>query len=308
MIPKLVRQIAARQHGVASRTQILDAGMSEKAIELMVAGRVVDLVHRGVYGLPGSPRTFEFWIMAAILAAGGRCVASHSAAAFVLGLGEISPRVEIAVPRDQCPKVQGARLHYPRHLPESHVTRKGPIPVTTAARTICDLASALKRPELERLLDHALVRKNVTCEEIRAVLADLRQGRGRGLIRSLLDERPDGQALVESPLEQELQTVLKEEGLGSWRAQRWLEVGGERYRVDVVFPDAKLALEVQSYRHHSSRTDWAHDQTRSAGLVAAGWRVFPVTKESLSGAGRARFVKMLRAALASIGASVDEAG
>jgi very-short-patch-repair endonuclease len=308
MIPKLVRQIAARQHGVVSRIQLLEAGMSEKAIELMVAGRAVDLVQRGVYAMPGSPRTFQLWIMAAILAAGGRCVASHSAAAFVLGLGEISPKVEIAVPRDQCPKVQGARLHYPRHLPESHVTRVGPIAVTTPARTICDLATVLARPALERLLDHALVRKNVTCDEIRAVLVDLRHCRGRGLIRSLLDERSDGQARVESPLEQELQSFLHEEGFDGWRPQRWLEIGGERYRVDVVFPDAMLAIEVQSFRHHASRTDWARDQTKSVGLVAAGWRVFPVTLEDLRPERRARLVKMLRAALGSIGASVDEAG
>ncbi len=42
------------------------------------------------------------------------------------------------------------------------------------------------------------------------------------------------------------------------------------------------ALEADSYAHHGSRSAWARDHTRNAELVAAGWRVLPVTWHDLT--------------------------
>jgi very-short-patch-repair endonuclease len=254
-------------------------------------------VHPGVYALPGAPFTFERRLLAAVLAAGGRCVASHRAAAYVHGL-PVSPRIEIAVPRRQRPSVQGATVHRTDQLPVDHIQMKGALPVTTPARTIGDLASVLPRDDLERVLDHALVNRRVTIDEIRAILNALSRRRGLALIRSLLAERPDGKARVESPLEQELHRLLREEGFRGWDPQTVIVVRGERYRVDATFPGARLALETDGYVHHSTRASWVRDHAKHAALVAAGWRVLAITQEDLRG-GRARFVALLREALSA---------
>jgi hypothetical protein len=38
-----------------------------------------------------------------------------------------------------------------------------------------------------------------------------------------------------------------------------------------------VALEADSYRHHSSLTSWSKDRTRNNGVVALGYRLLSVT-------------------------------
>ncbi|MFN2590069.1 MAG: endonuclease domain-containing protein [Actinomycetota bacterium] len=59
--------------------------------------------------------------------------------------------------------------------------------------------------------------------------------------------------------------------------------GGRTARVDFAFPRARLALEADSYRYHSSPRDWSRDRTRHNALIAAGWRVLPITYSDLVG-------------------------
>ena len=51
--------------------------------------------------------------------------------------------------------------------------------------------------------------------------------------------------------------------------------------MDFAYPELLVGIEADSYRHHSSRTDWARDRTRNNLLVAIGWRILPVTWEDL---------------------------
>lgn len=52
--------------------------------------------------------------------------------------------------------------------------------------------------------------------------------------------------------------------------------------LDYAFPFYLLALEADSYRHHSSRIDWGRDHTRNRLLTAIGWRILPVTWDDLA--------------------------
>ena len=58
--------------------------------------------------------------------------------------------------------------------------------------------------------------------------------------------------------------------------------GGRRVVLDYAFPEVLLALEADSYRHHSSRIDWSRDRTRNRLLTAIGWRILPVTWDDLA--------------------------
>lgn len=57
---------------------------------------------------------------------------------------------------------------------------------------------------------------------------------------------------------------------------------GRRVVLDYAYPDDLLALEADSYRHHSSRTDWCRDHVRNRWLMAIGWRILPVTWDDLA--------------------------
>jgi very-short-patch-repair endonuclease len=143
---------------------------------------------------------------------------------------------------------------------------------------MCDLAAVLEPDELELALDRAISRRAVVLGEVEMALEGLpRNSAGAGVLRALIAARPDGRARAESPLELGLHRLLRRHRIRGWTPQ--FEVAG--CRVDVGFVKEKLALQLDSFLHHSARTDWVLDHTRNAKLVEAGWRVLPVTKEDL---------------------------
>lgn len=293
---KVIADLAQRQHGVVTREQARALGVTDRSVERSVeAGRLVAL-HRGVYAWAGTADSFERRIMAGVFAAGPRAVASHRAAAHLLRIGEVAPVVEVSVPRARRPRVPGLQVYRAAFLPGWQRLTVGPVPVTSPARTICDLAMIFDPDPVELVLDHGLARRRFTVADVRRVLRKLPHRRGGRRLAALLDARSEGRALVESPLEQRLHRVLREAGILEWERQLWITVPGGRYRADVAFPQARLIIEVDSYLHHSSRTDWAKDHVRHADLAVAGWRVLRVTREDLR-EGRAAFVDRVRAAL-----------
>jgi|GEM_PF-2915598 len=51
-------------------------------------------------------------------------------------------------------------------------------------------------------------------------------------------------------------------------------VPGRRYRLDVALPDARIAIEVDGFRHHGKHLeDFRRDRVRQNLLTIAGWRV-----------------------------------
>lgn len=53
-------------------------------------------------------------------------------------------------------------------------------------------------------------------------------------------------------------------------------------RVDLAYPDARVAVEVDGYRWHAGRQRWAHDLARRNRITALGWRMLHVTHEDLT--------------------------
>jgi hypothetical protein len=299
MIPNSIRALAARQHGVVNRKQLGRAGISRRVLERLVANRELEPLHRGVYALPG-PGTERREIIAAVLAAGWPCVASHLAAARVHRLGELPFRIEVTVQHRRRPEVHGAILHRVTHLPPEHVCLASGIPVTTPARTIIDLAGSgdeVSRFELAATLDHGIKRGRVSCEQIRKTLEPLRCFKGRATILALLDQRPDGRPRVESPMEAEVQELLAKEDIEFSPQYDVFADGRFVGRIDIAFPGARLGLEYDSYLWHSARTDWERDHKRTSDLVVSGWRILPVTLEDVR-EGRDAFLAKLRRALA----------
>ncbi len=283
--------LAAGQHGVITRAQLTAAGLDKDAIQRRLDdGRLVTL-HSSVYALAGSPDTFDRKVRAAFFAAGPGAVISHRSAAALLGLGAAPTAIEVSVPRKRRPRFKTVTV-YRVGLPRWHVVPGYGVKVTSRARTMCDLAGVLTRDELEATLDRALARRGVDLGEVELVLESLpRNAAGAGVLRALIAARAAGRARAESELEVALHRFLRRHRIRGWEPQ--LRIAG--CRVDVGFVAEKLALQLDSFLHHSSRSDWALDHTRNAKLVQEGWRALPVTKEDLD-EGKA-FADRIRAAL-----------
>ena len=54
------------------------------------------------------------------------------------------------------------------------------------------------------------------------------------------------------------------------------------YEIDVAFPKARLAIEVDGFRYHSGDERFQRDRTKQNALTSTGWRVLRFTWADLS--------------------------
>ena len=67
-------------------------------------------------------------------------------------------------------------------------------------------------------------------------------------------------------------------------------------RVDAAYPDARIAIEYESYEHHVGRGALVRDSVRRNRLLRAGWTVITVTAEDIRSGG-STIVATIREAL-----------
>jgi hypothetical protein len=280
-----IDRLARRQHGLVTRVQLLAAGLSSTAIgRRLDAGAWLPLA-AGVYALASSPPTWQRQVLAACLAVGG--IASHRTAAAMWGLSSFRPgpvHVLVAHGRSSC--APPATLHQSRTLRPSDVTRIDGIPVTRVARTLADLARDVPRPALEDAVDDALCRRLVSLDRL------VRQ-RGSPRLTAVLATWRDGSA-PQGVAEARLLRRLVHAGLPPpetqhevWHAGRFVA------RLDVAWPDRRLAVELDGFRWHASPRAFQRDRSRRNALVHLGWTVFQATPADLVGDG-ARVAGLLR--------------
>ena len=277
---------AARRHGVVSSTELAALGASRAALRHRVATRRLQALGPGVFLVAGAPKTWHAEILAATLAAGPDACASHRAAAAVYAFpGFVERHLEIVVPRGQRPRVPGVKVHHVGELPDHHRRVVDEIPVTSVARTVFDLCGCVHPGRAERALDYCLARRMVTIPACWRVVYDLAEhGRpGTALTRSLLQARGHGYVAPASELERKMLRLLHDAGLPT--PARELDVGdadGWVGRVELVYRNAKILIEVDSRLHHTALGDYERDRIRDNRLVADGWRVLRFTSEQIT--------------------------
>lgn len=272
-------RLAAKQHGLLSRTDALGVGLSDRQIRVRLSSRGWTSVLRGVYALPGSSPGWQRDVHAACLATGG--VASYISAAALHRLLDASMVPHVTVPSSASARTPLARVHR-SDLDHTEVTRLLGMAVTTLERTLVDVASVVDRPLLEGLVDDVLAAKRSTAADVVAALARVGRGRrGIDLLRSTLAVwephiRPG------SPAEVRLLRLLVGWGFPTPETQVEVRDGSGRLvaRIDLGWPERRIGLEYDSVRWHNPR-HWARDEPRYARLQALGWRVDSATKADL---------------------------
>jgi hypothetical protein len=269
--------LAEKQHGVFAHYQL--GALSHHVIDHQVRTGAWQRLYEGVYRMAGTPRTWRQALMAAVLAAGPGAVASHRAAAALLGIpGFPEGIIEVTTPRFR--RHRQRRVHQSRDLRPDHITIIDGIPVTRVPRTIVDLAATKHAARVERALDNCLSMNLTNLISVRVVALDLaKKGRtGIGLMRELLEARGDSFVPPASELEAEFRKLVRRAGLPGPVAQ--LDIGDDEEwiaRVDFAYPTVKLVIELDSVRHHSAKLDQEHDAEREERITAAGWEVIRFT-------------------------------
>ena len=246
-------------------------------------------VYDGVYRLAGVPPSWKGDVLAACWAGGTDAVASHRTAAALWDLpGRRRRPVEIACHRWRRSQTSGLLVHETTALDPRDADSVDGIPVSSVARTLLDLGAVCGPLTVEMAIDNALRRELIMLADLREVLRRLgRSGRnGAGVLRAILDERGD-RTPTDSEMETLLLDVLRKNGLPVPEVQFVVTDGwGFIGTVDAAYPNAKIALEYESYTHHIGRIPLVRDSARRNQLIAAGWIVITVTAVDLETGGR----------------------
>src|SRR4051812_33966162 len=182
-------ELARRQHGVLTRSDLLGLGFSAEAIKHRVrVGRLHPIV-RGVYAV-GRPRLSPHgrW-MAAVLACGPGAVLSHRSAAALWGFGtEHQDYIDVSVRRDSEARLRGIRCHRRPSLAASAITIRLSIPLTQPVQTFLDLTAVTGPKGLERAINEADKRDVIDPDALRKALDNHPGKPGVRPLREILDK------------------------------------------------------------------------------------------------------------------------
>ena len=256
-------------------------------------------VANNVFRIAGVAPSWSQSLMVACLAWGPGSAISHLAGAVMWHVPPFETGdAELTVPRAR--SRAGPGIVHRNRLDPVDMTAIGPIPVTTPARTLIDVASVSSRDATEEALDDALRRGLVTLPRMRRRLTGIGGNGGRrgvALMRSLLDAR-QGDGVPESVLETKVLRVIKRAGLPRPALQHRIRAGNRPVAiVDFAYPKQRLAIEADGYRWHSGRARWQSDLTRRNRITALGWHVIHVTWDDVERPGDV--IDSIRRALAA---------
>ena len=277
---------AERRYGILTYDELLSVGLSRDGLQRRLRnGRLISLA-TGIYRWAGAVRSWHGDLRVACLCQGPHGVVSHRAAAALHGLEGFSRNiVEVSTPRrTRRGTAAPAFVHVVRNLASVDVVRVDGLLVTDVARTIVDLASVVRVERLEGALDDALRRGQVSVGSMLETLRRLgtRGRRGAGTLRELLHVRESGTRPTESPLERRVLALLRAAGLPE-PVRQYVISNNEAFvaRIDLAYPDLRLAVEVDGYRYHSSRSAWQADLARQNRLTALGWTILRFTTDDV---------------------------
>jgi very-short-patch-repair endonuclease len=278
-----VARLAARQHGVISIAQMRHLGFPDGRIESWARHGRIHRVFRGVYLVAGRHLDERGRIQAAVLACGRGAVVSHRSAAFLLGIGERSPKVvDLISPDQRGRQIDGIRAHDAPHPAPSELVRVHGIPCTNAARTIVDLAGTYGEAQMREIFERAATRKVLDLKAIEAILAGGPRRRGAPCLRRVIETwRPVVETAnykdVRSLFEAKLLPLIAAAKLPMPRVNALVRTEEEVFEVDLLWPRERFIVEVDSRLHHANDVDFERDRHRDRELLAVHHTVLRVT-------------------------------
>ena len=268
------------QHGLITRSQALNEGMTRRQLERLVGSGVWVREARGVYRHAAVPLTVQSRLLAICIA--HSAVASHRSAAALHHIeGYKLDRVEVVVPPGKGRGVRGARRHESSQMDLANPVERDGIPCTWVGRTVFDLAAVVSCRQLDRTIDAVLRDGLLRLSDLYGVLAShARRGRpGCSAFRSSLEERFGDDPVPLSEWSRMIADILVDSGLRYPALEhRVLQADGIPVaQVDLAYPSHRVAIELDSARWHDNRESFIQDRRRRNEITLAGWTVLNFT-------------------------------
>src|SRR4051812_6354124 len=185
-VEEIVADLATQAHGIVTRAELRAEDVTGREIDRRITKGLLIPEYPGVYRAGHRARSRESDYMAAIKAGGDGAALFNIAAGHLLGLLKSPswPPPEVLTRTER--KVTGLRTRRARNLDRRDVTEVNGIPVTTAPRTLVDLAAVLDDEELARACHLAHVIYRVGPKHVEAVLARHRNAKGAARLRAII--------------------------------------------------------------------------------------------------------------------------
>jgi very-short-patch-repair endonuclease len=219
--------------------------------------------------------------MAAVLASGPGAVLSHRSATALWGIwGSGAGEVHVTVPRKTRSR-RSIRRHFGA-LPADEVAIHDGIPVTSAARSVLDLATDKGEAAAETALREAEYLGIYGELSLPALLERHPGHRGAPIVARCLERlRDDPGGRLRSPLEELFLPFLDAHRIPRPRLNAWISIDEDRFQVDCFWPEASLVVELDGFKGHRTRRAFRKDRRRDRRLDAHGYRHFRVTEAQL---------------------------
>ncbi len=271
----LLAEIAGRQHGAVSISQLRSLGLSKKAVRRRVDAGRLHRVHRGVYAAGHPDLSVEGRRIAAVLAVGGGpcedgvsvlaywgAAVSHRSAASLWGILPAGDGPSEIIVGGNGGKIQrpGVRVHRSLSLRPPDVTLRNRIPLTNPRRTIHDLRYATS------------VRASgaVSAWELRKAI---RQANVLGLPVGPRDAK----VRTRSDLEADFLRLCRRHRLPPPEVN--VRIGP--YLIDFLWRERRLVVETDSYLYHRGEVAFQDDHARDLELMRRGFEVLRLSELQL---------------------------
>lgn len=268
------------------------AGVSDARLSALVrTGQLVRL-HHGVYATgtilaetEADPCRRHALQVAAVTAARPRGgVASHHSAAMIRGMDLLNRPPHGTVTLTVPPGTRTGRhrpsgvVRHAAHLPAEHVDTRFTVPVTTAARTVIDMARTGTFMEGVVVADSALHQRATTKTELCRVLERCKRWPGLAQARRVIDA---ANMLAESVLESCARVVFLEHGLP--RPELQVNISGREFigRVDFYWREHRTIAEADGLLKYKGPDEAIAELRRDRLLREMGYEVVHFTWKEL---------------------------
>ena len=273
---------ASEQHGVIGLHQLGDTPVTRRWIENLVRRGVLSRAAPSVYIVRGSAPTWRRDLTVGLLALGERSWVSHEAAARLHSFDRTpEARAEFTVERAQRNRTVPFVVHSTRQMPPIDTVEVDGFRVTSATRTVLDLARArVPSIRLAAAIDSA-VRLGLTAPA--ALRGRLAERRGPGhwgapVLDSLLTD-----AGGHSMLERMFLELVRHAGLPRPSTQVIHQRAGRTFaRVDFEFEPYGVVVEVSGRLGHSTPAERTRDAQRRNELQDIGRKVYEYMWEDVT--------------------------
>lgn len=279
-VDAVLAALASQQDGVFSREQCEEAGGDRRLRHRRVAAGRWARVGAAGFRFTSTPLSWRGRLRCSVWDGGPRTLVSHDGAAQAQRFpGFHANEAHILVPRALDHVCTIATVHESRRFDLVRAQQVDGIPVVAPADTLVHVATGMRPGRVAWLTEQLLFSKRLSLGSMNEALTRLGPGcKGLRPLRAVLSDYAPGDPVPESELEQLFIQVATRFALPPFERQVVLP-GRDQMpgRVDFIWRDARLIVEVDGRRWHARFADFDRDHRRDLYWLSLGYRTARIT-------------------------------